>query len=79
MLPFLQEKKKSIADVIVNERRPDEPIEKSTHSDGMLAAAQDLISAVHAKDHKAVADALQAAHEMAQEYTPEMPDEQGEV
>lgn len=79
MLPFLADKKKSIADVLTAERAPDEPKEKSTHSDGMLAAAQDLISAVHAKDHKAVADALQAAHEMAAEYKPEMPDEDGEI
>lgn len=79
MMPFLLDKKKSVADVITSERNPDEPKEESTHSDGMLAASQDLINAVHAKDHKAVADALQAAHEMAKEYAPEMPDEDGKI
>lgn len=76
MLPFLKDKK-SMADLITSERASDKEEPKAKHSDGMLAASMDLINAVHAKNHEAVADALQAAHEMAAE-PPEMKEETNE-
>lgn len=66
MLPFLAPKKQ--AGVIIAKRKPDGGIEamheEGEHEPGLMAAAEDLISAVHAKDAKGVADAIKAAFEV---------------
>lgn len=65
MLPFLQPKKMS--GIIMAKRTPDEKTEVSheegEHPPGLMAAAEDLISAVHAKDAKGVASAIKAGYE----------------
>lgn len=65
MLPFLQPRKQ--AGVIIAKRKPEggiEPMhEEGEHEPGLMAAAEDLISAVHAKDAKGVADAMKAGYE----------------
>lgn len=62
-LPFL--KAKQVAAVIVAHRKPDGSIEvdheEGEPAPGLMSAAEDLISAVHMKDAKAVAEALQSA------------------
>ena len=59
MLPFLKVKKDSgVAGLIMKNRSPDAPPEDK---DSIDACAQDLISAVHAKDAKATAEALRSA------------------
>lgn len=62
-LPFLQDKK-SIADVIAADRRPDaetrEESEPSENED-LMAVAHELIAAIHSKDASSVAAALRAA------------------
>lgn len=69
MLPFLQPKK--MASVIIASRKPSGEItpehEEGEHEPGLMSAAEDLISAVHAKDASAVASALSAAFEMMEE------------
>lgn len=62
MLPFLQPKKMST--VIDAKTKPEGGMEDMHHDDGMMAAAEDLIKAVHAKDTKGVADALMAAKDL---------------
>lgn len=74
MLPFMQPNKS--ASVIMAKRKPDgsqEVIkEEGEHSPGLMAAAEDLTSAVHMKDAKAVASALMAAFQiMDSEASPE--------
>ena len=65
-LPFLHDKK-SIADLITADRRPDglkqdeEESEEPKDNEDLLAVAHELISAVHSKDANAVAEALMAA------------------
>lgn len=69
MLPFLQPKKQ--ASVIMAKRVGDktEPMhEEGEHDPGLMSAAEDLISAVHSKDAKAVAGALKAAWEVCDSY-----------
>ncbi len=70
MLPFLQPKK--AAGVIMAKRTPQgttEPMhEEGEHEPGLMSAAEDLISAVHAKDAKGVADAFKAAFEVCESY-----------
>lgn len=69
MLPFLAPRKQ--AGVIIAKRIGDktEPLhEEGEHEPGLMAAAEDLISAVHAKDAKGVASALKAAHEVCESY-----------
>jgi len=69
MLPFLAPKKQ--AGVIMAKRvgEKTEPMhEEGEHEPGLMAAAEDLISAVHAKDAKAVADAFKAAFEVCESY-----------
>lgn len=69
MLPFLQPKK--MASVIVSSRKSDgskgPEKEEGEHDPGFMSASEDLISAIHAKDAKGVADALKAAYEMRTE------------
>jgi hypothetical protein len=61
MLPFLQPKKLS-STIIANRKNAATPIESSKpegeHSPQLMAAAEALISAVHAKDATKVATAL---------------------
>ncbi len=67
MLPFLQARKS--AGVIMAKRVGDktEPMhEEGEHEPGLMAAAEDLISAVHSKDANAVADAFKAAFEVCE-------------
>ena len=76
MLPFLQPRKQ--AGVIIAKRTPKETTEvieeEGEHAPGLMAAAEDLISAVHSKDAKGVADAFKAAFEVCESY----PHEEGE-
>ena len=66
MLPFLQPKKQ--ASVIIARRKSDGSVEaeheEGEHVPGVMTAAEDLISAVHARDAKGVADAMKAAFEI---------------
>lgn len=64
MLPFLAPKKQ--ASVIMAKRVGDKTeveSEEGEHAPGLMAAAEDLISAVHAKDAKGVASAMKAGYE----------------
>lgn len=64
MLPFLQPKK--MTSVIVETRKPNGNVESRDEEDHpLMSAAEDLIRAVHGKDAKAVAHALQSAFEIA--------------
>lgn len=63
MLPFLQPKK--MATIVDAKTKPEGGMEDTHHDDGMMAAAEDLIKAIHSKDAKGVADALMAAQDMA--------------
>lgn len=65
MLPFLKAKPQQTG-VIVQARKPDEGKEKPAEDQGLMACAQDLISAIETKDAKAVASALRAAHEICE-------------
>lgn len=60
MLPFLKNKQKPVAGLIIHDRTPDEKPEedKDDPSTAIHACAEELIRAVHAKDTKAVADAM---------------------
>jgi hypothetical protein len=73
MLPFLAPKKQ--AGVIIAKRTPDAKTEvkseEGEHPPGLMAAAEDLISAVHAKDAKAVASAIKAGFECCDYDVPE--------
>lgn len=74
MLPFMQPKK--ITSVLVGKKNPDSSLELEASEEmdaGIMSAAEDLIRAVHSKDAKAVAGALQSAFEMMDA----MPHEEG--
>lgn len=64
MLPFLAPKKS--AGIIIAKRKPDGEImpenEEGEASPALMSCAEDLISAIHAKDASAVASALDAAY-----------------
>lgn len=66
MLPFLQPKKMS--STILAKRRPDgttqDMNEEGMPSPALMAVAEDLISAVHAKDAMKVASVLESAFEI---------------
>lgn len=66
MLPFLQPKK--ITSIMMAVKKPDGSIEQKGPEDepdhALMSAAEDLISAVHMKDAKAVAEAIKAAFEL---------------
>jgi hypothetical protein len=71
MLPFLKDKEGSASvDVDPIKRKPDEDQEY----DMLESAAEDLISAIHSKDVKAVCSALRAAFELVDS----QPHEEGE-
>jgi hypothetical protein len=69
MLPFLQPKK--MAGMIIAKYKPEgktEPgVEEGEMDHGLMAAAEELISAIHAKDATAVAKALESALMLAKE------------
>lgn len=68
-LPFLQDKK-SIADVIAADRKPDglnkeeAESESPSENEDLLAVSHELINAIHAKDASGVAAALRAAKDL---------------
>ena len=65
MLPFL--KPKQVAGLIIQKRASDgskEEKPEDSQDQGLEAAAEDFIRAVHAKDAKGVAAAFRAAFEM---------------
>lgn len=66
MLPFLKPKQAgSVVEYKMHEDGDQEPMrEEGEHSPGMMSAAEDLISAIHSKDAKAVADAMKAHHDL---------------
>lgn len=65
MLPYLKPKKMgTVMEANYSEGKLGQAKEEGEHSMGIMSAAEDLISAVHAKDTKGVADALKAHHEM---------------
>lgn len=65
MLPFL--KPKRVASIIMQSRKPDGtaglPSEEAEHPPELMKHAEDLISAMHAKDASAVANVMQNIHE----------------
>lgn len=62
MLPYQKQKEAAVVTPVDHvKRKPDEDAEY----DPMHAAADDLISAVHAKDTQGVAEALRAAFDLA--------------
>lgn len=64
-LPFL--KSRRVATALMAKTKSDGAVEIDESADsneGLMTAAEDLISAVHGKDAKRVADALQAAFQM---------------
>lgn len=70
MLPFLQPKK--ITTVIVDRHRPagtlDSDGQNAPKYDALLAAADELITATHARNARAVAEAFKAAFEICGSY-----------
>lgn len=76
MLPFLKPKK--ITSIIIAKHKPEGGIEPMHEEDEempeLVGAAESLISAVHSKDAKAVAEALKAAFEVCDAY----PHQEGE-
>lgn len=70
MLPFLSRNKSQIAGTIIQKRKADgtglttmDP-EESNENEGLESCAQDLLSAIEAKDAKGVASAIRAAYEI---------------
>lgn len=67
MLPFLKPKK--LASTIIAKMGPDnkrEEHEEGEHSPELMAAAEDAIGGFHAKDAKAVVDAMTRMHRLIQ-------------
>lgn len=63
MLPFQKNKQGQVAGIIMKTREPDNK-EESDNSSAIEACAKDLIEAVHSRDIKRVAEALQSAFEI---------------
>lgn len=70
MLPFMKAK---VASAVTNAETMPKEDNEASHP-GMLAAAEDLIRAIHAKDIEAAASALHSAFQIADF----MPHEEGE-
>lgn len=70
MLPFLKPKKLSA--IIIHKTKPEggtEPMhEEGEEMPELVGAAENLISAVHAKDAHATAEAIKAAFEICESY-----------
>jgi hypothetical protein len=62
----LKNKQQGEAGLTIKVRAPDQETEKPNENEGLEAAAADIISAVHMKDHKALASALKAAYDMCE-------------
>lgn len=60
-MPFLKNKQSSVAGLIIKNRAPDEPVESEDPAAAIEACASALVSAIHSKDPKAVAEALKDA------------------
>lgn len=62
MLPFLNPKR--VSSVMIAKSKPDGSVEamneEGEHSPGMMSAAEDMLSAIHMKDAKALATAHKA-------------------
>lgn len=67
MLPFLQPKK--ISGMIMAKVKPEGDMQsegmEGDHDPALMSAAEDLISAIHAKDAMRVASAIKAAFEIS--------------
>ena len=72
MLPFL--KPKAVGSVVVLDSKQKPSHEEGEHPPELMAAAEDLLSAIANKDAKAVADAMSAAFY----YCDSQPHEEGE-
>lgn len=68
MLPFLKPKPMGSVVVAVKDDKLKPSHDESSHPPELMAAAEDLISAVGSKDAKAVADAMYAAYEVCASY-----------
>lgn len=66
MLPFLRKRHEGVATggVIIKNRQPDETPKENDHDTAIHSCAADLISAVHAHDIKAAAEAIRSAFEI---------------
>jgi hypothetical protein len=70
LLPFLNKQNETgVAGLIIKTRKPDEKPETNQEDEdkdaGMKACAQDLITAIHARDVSGVMEALKSAFEIA--------------
>jgi hypothetical protein len=77
VLPFLKNKDKSVAGLIIKTRKPDEKPEQDQQDDpsaAIKACANALIQAVHMRDEQGVADAISDAFQILDA----MPHEEGE-
>lgn len=70
MLPFLN-KPKPMGSVVVamKDDKPETSHDEGSHPPELLAASEDLISAIASKDANAVAEALYAAYEVCMSYS----------
>lgn len=64
MLPFLKNKHEGSISETPDSIKREHDEDSTTEYDMLESAAEDLISAVHSKDVKAVCSALRAAHEI---------------
>lgn len=65
MLPFLKPRK--LDSIVMMNSKPEgglEPENREDENHALMAVAEDLIKAIHAKDTKGVADALEAASDV---------------
>lgn len=78
-LPWMHNKQKSVAGVIMEVRKPDEGQEPESNEDSaMLAAAEDILRAIESKDPKHLAHALQAAYDICESKEAPQPEESNE-
>lgn len=63
MLPFQKNKQGQVVGIIMKTREPDNK-EENNNSHAIDACAKDLIDAIHTKDIKRVAEAIQSAFEI---------------
>lgn len=68
MLPFLKPKPMGSVVVAMKDDKSKTSHEEGSHPPELMAAAEDLISAVGAKDAQAVADAMYAAFQVCESY-----------
>lgn len=65
-LPWMKDKNKSMAGIIMDVRKPDETSQEpeSNEDSAMMAAAEDILRAIEMKDAKHLAHAMQAAYDI---------------